>query len=62
MREPQVLVIRIYRRDPNLPDRIDGLIEVVATKREYSFASGPELVKTIEQVIEGLGEGGSRRR
>lgn len=41
--QPESYVVRIYRRDPRLPGRIAGTVEVVASGSELSLKSLREL-------------------
>jgi hypothetical protein len=40
-------IIRIYRRDPNDPAKITGLVETVGTDEEKAFTCLEELCETL---------------
>ena len=43
MERPEYFVVRVYRRTPNDPTRIEGLVEAVASGAQVPFASAQEL-------------------
>ena len=44
---PECFVVRVYRRDPRAPGRIEGTVEVVASGRELGFAGLREMQAVI---------------
>lgn len=46
-------IVRIYRRDKDVPEKIAGLVETVGTDETRSFLSLSDLVKTITDVVTG---------
>lgn len=47
MDRPEYFVVRIYRRDSKNPNRIEGIVEVVATHEEQAFADASELEEIL---------------
>lgn len=47
MPEPESYVVRVYRRDPASPDRINGVVEVLPHGLRWPFASTDELVRIL---------------
>ena len=43
MDRPEYFIVRVYRRAPGGDPEVEGVIEVVATLRQQSFASIDEL-------------------
>ncbi len=43
MERPEYFVVRVYRRTPNDPSRIEGVVEAVASGAQVPFASAQEL-------------------
>ncbi len=43
MQSCESYIVRIYRREPENPERITGLVEVIETGEKKKFASGDEL-------------------
>ena len=43
MERPEYFVVRVYRRMPDDPTRIEGIVEAVASGAQYSFVSAQEL-------------------
>jgi len=57
MSPSEVLVVRIYRRDPSHPERIDGLVQVASSGRTRAFGTLGELTSTVADIVlEYLGE------
>lgn len=44
---PESYVVRIYRRNPTLPGRVTGTVEVVGSGSELSFRSLRELQRIL---------------
>ena len=40
-------IVRIYRRDRETPERITGIVELIAHQQVLSFRSSRELVKIL---------------
>jgi hypothetical protein len=47
---PQSYVVRIYRRDPDRPDRIDGILIAADTQSRHAFHSEAELLRLLASV------------
>ena len=43
MERPEYFVVRVYRRTPDDPARIEGVVEAVASGAQVPFASAQEL-------------------
>jgi hypothetical protein len=43
MERPEYFVVRVYRRTPNDPARIEGMVEVVASGAQVPFSNAQEL-------------------
>ena len=43
MERPEYFVVRVYRRTPNDPARIDGVVEAVASGAQVPFSNAQEL-------------------
>ena len=52
---PESYVVRIYRRDPRLPSRVVGTVEVVADGSERGFKS----LRELQQIL-ARGQGASQ--
>jgi len=44
---PESYVVRIYRRDRNHPDRMEGILIAVDTEGGQAFHSGAELLRLL---------------
>jgi len=49
---PESYVVRIYRRDPNHPDRMEGILITVEAEGGQAFHSGAELLRLLTLVAE----------
>jgi hypothetical protein len=63
MKHPEYLVVRIYRREPTDPTRIEGTVELVATGTQVPFANAHELWRILQHppVTPEKARGDSRR-
>jgi hypothetical protein len=50
MQRPEYFVIRVYRRAPDDPMRIEGVVEVVANATQHAFASAEALWAILQKV------------
>lgn len=50
MERPEYFVVRVYRRTPNDPARIEGVVEAVASGAQVPFASAQELWTILLQA------------
>jgi len=49
---PESYVVRVYRRDPDRPDRIEGLLIAADGGAGHAFHSGAELLRLLESAAE----------
>ena len=50
MERPEYFVVRVYRRTPDDPSRIEGTVEAVASGAQVPFASVQELWTILLEV------------
>ena len=50
MERPEYFVVRVYRRTPDDPSRIEGMVEAVASGAQVPFASAQELWTILLQA------------
>jgi hypothetical protein len=50
MDRPEYFVVRLYRRTPDDPQRIEGMVEVVASGTHVAFANVQELWTILLQA------------
>jgi hypothetical protein len=50
MERPEYFVVRVYRRAPDDPERIEGVVEAVASGAERPFANAQELWAILGQA------------
>jgi hypothetical protein len=55
MQRPEYFVLRVYRRAPDDPERIEGVVEAVASGTERPFASAQELWAILRQAAMTIG-------
>lgn len=48
MEPPEYFVVRIYRRKPDDPTRIEGMVEAVANGTQMPFANAKELWAVLQ--------------
>jgi hypothetical protein len=48
MERPEYFVVRVYRRMPDDPTRIEGVVEVVANGTQVPFSNAQELWAFLE--------------
>jgi hypothetical protein len=49
MERPEYFVVRLYRRDAEDPARIEGVVEQVATGKQFAFADAGQLWSILRE-------------